>query len=79
MKAPGQVRNCEKGQIISEIILWITLTEEQSWLYSTPNPQEIIVKCEIEDKIIHDKIEKLSVNKKCTIITSHVNYAHKRR
>jgi len=25
MKAPGQVRNCEKGQILSETTLWITL------------------------------------------------------
>jgi len=55
MEAPGQVRNCEKGQILSEITLWITLKEEQSWLYSTPNPQEIIIKCknEVEDKIIY--------------------------
>jgi len=37
MKA-GQIRNCEKGQILSDTTLWITLTEEQSWLYSTPNP-----------------------------------------
>jgi len=78
MKAPEQVRNCEKGQILSETILWITLTEEQSWFYSTPNPQEITIKCEneIKDKIIlninKNKTGKLSINKKCTIITPHV-------
>jgi len=50
------------------------LTEKQSWLYSTPNPQEITIKCENEkeDKIILNKTGKLSVNKKCTIVTSHV-------
>jgi len=71
MKA-GQIRNCKKGQISSETILWITLTEEQSWLYS--NPQEITIKCEneIENKIILDKTGKLSINKKCIITTSHV-------
>jgi len=74
MKAPGQIRNCEKGQVLTENTLWITLTEEQSWLYSTPNPQEITIRCEneIEDKIILNKTGKLSVNKKCTIITPHV-------
>jgi len=30
MKAPGQVKNCEKGQILFKTTLWITLTEEQS-------------------------------------------------
>jgi len=37
-------------------------------------PQEITIKCENEtdDKIILNKIGKLSVNKKCTIITPHV-------
>jgi len=75
MKAPGQVRNCEKGQILSETTLWITLTEEQSWLYSTPHPQEITIKCEneLENKIVLDKTGKLSINKKCIITTSHIN------
>jgi len=74
MKTPGQVRNCEKGQILSETTLWITLTEEQSWLYSTPNPQEITIKYEneIENKIILDKTGKLLINKKCIITMSHV-------
>jgi len=38
------------------------------------NPQEITIKCENEkkDKIILDKTGKLSVNKKCTIVTPHV-------
>jgi len=70
----GRIRNCEKGQVLSDTTLWITLTEEQSWLYSTPNPQEITIKCEneIENKIILDKTGKLSINKKCIITTSHV-------
>jgi len=70
----GQIRKCEKGQILSDTTLWITLTEEQSWLYST-NPQEITIKCEneIENEIILDKTGKLSINKKCIITTSHVN------
>jgi len=74
MNAPGQMRNCEKGQVLTENTLWITLTEEQSWLYSTPNPQEIAIRCEnrIEDKITLKKTGKLSVNKKCTVITPHV-------
>jgi len=74
IKAPGQIRNCEKGQVLSETTLWITLTEEQAWLYSTPNPQEITIKCEneIENKIILDKTGKLSISKKCIITTSHV-------
>jgi len=46
---------------------------------STPKPQEITIKCEneIEDKIILDKTGKLSVNKKCTIITPHVTLHRK--
>jgi len=74
MKAPGQVRNCEKGQILSETTLWITLTEEQSWLYSTPNPQEVTIQCEneSENKIVLDRTGKLSINKKYIITTSHV-------
>jgi len=74
MKTPGQVRNCEKEQILSETTLWIRLTEEQSWLYLTPNPQEITIKCENEkeNKIILDIIGKISVNKKCAIVTPHV-------
>jgi len=70
----GRIRNCEKGQVLSDTTLWITLTEEQSWLYSTPNPQEITIKCEneIENKIILDKTGKLSINKNCIITTSHV-------
>jgi len=41
---------------------------------STPKPHEITIKFEneIEDKIILNKTGKLSINKKCTIITSHV-------
>jgi len=79
MKASRQIRNCEKRQVLTENTLWITLTEEQSWLYSTPNPQEITIKCEneIEDKIILDKTGK-SVNKKCTIITPHVTLRTKK-
>jgi len=74
MKAPGNIQNCEKGRVLSETTLWITLTEEQSWLYSTPHPQEITIKCEneIENKIVLDKTGKLSINKKCVITTSHV-------
>jgi len=43
--------------------LWLTLTEEQSWLYLTPKPQEIIIKYEndIKNKIILKKIRKSSV------------------
>jgi len=70
----GTGSQLRKGQILSETTLWITLTEEQSWLYSTPNPQEITIKCENEkeDKIVLDKTRKLSVNKKCTIVTPHI-------
>jgi len=32
MKAPGQIRNCEKRQVLTKNTLWITLTEEQSAL-----------------------------------------------
>jgi len=53
--------------------LWITLTEEQSWLYSTPK-QEITIKYEneVENKIILNKIGKSSVSRKCKISTLHV-------
>jgi len=65
MNTPGQVRNCEKGQILSETTLWITLTEEQSWLYSTPNSQEVTIQCEneLENKIVLNRTGKLSINK----------------
>jgi len=48
-------------------------TEEQSWLYSTSKLQEITIKCEnkVENKIILNKIGKLSVSRKYKI-TPHV-------
>jgi len=74
MKATENIQNCEKGRILSETTLWIALKEEQSWLYSTPNPQEITIKCEneIETKVVLNKTGKLSLNKKCVITTPHV-------
>ncbi|KYN29930.1 hypothetical protein ALC57_00619 [Trachymyrmex cornetzi] len=52
--APGQLQNCEKGHILSSTTLWITLTETQTWLYSTKEKQKISINC---NSVIEDKIE----------------------
>jgi len=46
---------------VTNIIFWITLSEPQSWLYSTPGTQEIAInyKNQEENKIIIRNTDKI--------------------
>ncbi|KAL6268241.1 hypothetical protein P5V15_001360 [Pogonomyrmex californicus] len=71
---PGQLKYCEKNHMISNTPLWIALTEEQAWLYSTAHKQEISIKCEkqIEEKIILEETGKIKLKDNCKLITPNV-------
>ncbi|XP_011870440.1 PREDICTED: uncharacterized protein LOC105563446 [Vollenhovia emeryi] len=65
------VNACEKRQLLSNVTLWIAITEPQAWLYSTPTPVKITIECNNrQSKVIEIKrTGKVRVNETCKITT----------
>jgi len=73
-KTSSQTQNCEKRHIITNTTFWITLSEQQSWLYSTPKEQEITINCKNrkEKKIIIKNTGKITLGQNCKLTTPEV-------
>jgi len=59
--------------------LWITLTEPQSWLYSTPNAQEIHIKCKDYEENKITITGKITLGIACKLTTVKVTLKTKQR
>ncbi|XP_024871226.1 uncharacterized protein LOC112454206, partial [Temnothorax curvispinosus] len=42
---PGYVNACERRQMVSDVTLWVALSEPQAWLFSAPRKQKIAIQC----------------------------------
>lgn len=69
--APGKLLNCEKNHILSDTTLWISLTNKQSWLYSTKENEQIQIQCnqEIENQININGTGKIEMTGNCKLNT----------
>jgi len=74
LNTPGQLQNCERRQVLSNTTLWVTLTEAQTWVYSTPESQTITIRCneKLEDKIIINGTGKIKLNGNCKLTTPDI-------
>lgn len=74
IQMPGQLTHCEKQQIASSTTVWIALSEENAWLYSTPKPQEASITCKTnaEEKIVLNTTGKIVLRENCKLKTPHV-------
>jgi len=70
----SQTQNCEKRHIITNTTFWITLSEQQSWLYSTSREQEITINCknQKENKVIIKNTGKITLGPNCKLTTPEV-------
>ncbi|KYN32607.1 hypothetical protein ALC56_13088, partial [Trachymyrmex septentrionalis] len=70
INAPGQLQNCENRYVLSSIILWNTLTEATTWLYSTKGSKKISIVCNnFESEIEIKETDKIKLNGDCTLST----------
>ncbi|KYN12203.1 hypothetical protein ALC57_15635 [Trachymyrmex cornetzi] len=70
---PGQFQNCEYGRVLASTTLWITPSEERTWLYSTLNNQECTVICNgLEEKMEISKTGKIKLKGDCKLTTSDI-------
>jgi len=71
-KMLSRTQNCEKRHIITNTTFWITLSEEHSWLYSTPAEQEITINCknQKENKVIIKNAGKITLESNCKLTIS---------
>ena len=72
-QTPGYLRHCTQEHIHSNVTVWITLTEPNTWLYSTPNAEEISIKCDHspEEKIVLNGTGKIKLTSHCKLTTPH--------
>jgi len=66
VKTSSQTQNCEKRHIITNTTFWITLSEQHSWLYSTPREQEITIN-QKENKFIIKNTGKITLEPNCKL------------
>jgi len=73
-KTSSQTQNCQKKHIITNTTFWITLSEQQSWLYSTPGEQEIAINCknQKENKVMIKNTSKITLEPNCKLTTLEV-------
>jgi len=73
-KTSSQTQNCEKRHIITNTTFWITLSEQHSWLYSTPREQEITINCknQKENKVIIKNTGKITLEPNCKLTTPEI-------
>jgi len=69
--AKSQTQNCKKQHIITNTTFWITLSEQQSWLYSTPGEQEINCKNQ-KEKVMIKNTGKITLGLNCKLTTPEV-------
>ncbi|KYN09183.1 hypothetical protein ALC57_18710 [Trachymyrmex cornetzi] len=71
---PGQLRNCEYGRVLASTTLWITPTEDRTWLYSAIKNQECTITCDdgLEEKIEISKIGKIKLKGNCKLTTPDI-------
>ncbi|KYN29314.1 hypothetical protein ALC57_01254, partial [Trachymyrmex cornetzi] len=70
INAPGQMQNCENGHVLSSTTLWITLTEAQTWLYSTRESQKVFVNCNNEENVLQiNGTGRIKLNGDCKLTT----------
>jgi len=71
VKTSSQTQNCEKRHIITNTAFWIILSEQHSWLYSTPGEQEITINCknQKENKVIIKNTDKITLESNCKLTT----------
>jgi len=71
VKTSSQTQNCEKRHIITNTTFWITLSEQHSWLYSTPREQEITISCknQKENKFMIKNTGKITLEPNCKLTT----------
>jgi hypothetical protein len=81
VKAPGYENTCEKRQLLSNVTLWITLIEPQTWLFSTPKKQKLTIQCndQAEQKLEIERTGKLSINENCKLTTPDIIIKTKRQ
>ena len=77
----AQKNSCEQRHILSSVAFWITLTEPQTWLFSTPNTQQINIQCndQAENKIKINRTGKIKLNENCKLTTTDVTIQTKKR
>jgi len=73
-KTSSQTQNCEKQHITTNTTFWITLSEQQSWLYSIPGEQEIAINCknQKENKVMIKNTGKITLGPNCKLTTPEV-------
>jgi hypothetical protein len=71
---PTHVMNCETRHIISNTTLWITLTEPQTWLYSTIEKEKATIECDnqVTNTLTFERTGKLKINKHCKLTTNEI-------
>ncbi|XP_071643595.1 uncharacterized protein [Temnothorax longispinosus] len=78
---PGYVNACERRQMVSDVTLWVALSEPQAWLFSAPRKQKIAIQCndQAEQKVEIERTGKLSINENCKLTTPDIIIKTKRQ
>jgi len=73
-------KNCEKGHIVYNNTVWITLTEPQAWLYSTVTTENAELNCDKQatTQLQLKRTGKIKINKYCKLTTRKMMIITKR-
>jgi hypothetical protein len=81
IKTSRYIENRKQRHIISNVTLWIAVSEPQTWLFSTPKTTDIIIQCKElpENKVKIEKTGKITLRDSCRLTTPDIYLETKNR